>query len=169
MVMNWLFGRPQEDQGQRSTPGSTQPAAEPDSPAELAAELFRLNRFINSSAGRLPAPAVVAARRITDTVGAVLHSTRDRDLDIHARVSLNGILRDYLPTTLRTYLALDPAAVDQPARDGRTPTTALEEQLDFLLDSASDVLTAVRDDDANALAAQGSFLRTKFGRSELDF
>ncbi len=166
MVMNWLFGRPPEEQ--RSTPGSTPSAAEPDSPGELAAELFRLNKFINASAGRLPAPAVVAGRRITDVVGAVLHTTRDRDLDIHARVSLNGILRDYLPTTLRTYLALAPATVDQPTRDGRTPTTALEEQLDFLLDSASEVLTAVRDHDANALAAQGSFLRTKFGRSELD-
>ena len=163
MVMNWLFGRQPDAPDPR-----TAPAAEPDSPTELAAEMFRLNRFINSCAGQLPAAGVVAARRITDTVAAVLHTTRDRDLDIHARVSLNGILRDYLPTTLRTYLALDPATRDRARAGGLTPSAALEEQLDFLLGSAAEVLTAVRNDDANALAAQGSFLRTKFGHSELD-
>ena len=134
----------------------------------MAAELFRLNRFINASAGQLPVAGVVAARRITDTVNTVLHSTRDRDLDIQARVSLNGILRDYLPTTLRTFLALDPATRDLAGRAGKTPLIALGEQLDFLLGSATEVLAAVRNDDANALLAQGSFLRTKFARSELD-
>ena len=165
MVMNWLFGRPQDEPHPRSP---TQPADVPDSPAALAAELFRVNRFVNASAGQLPAEGVVAARRITDTVGAVLHGTRDRELDIHARVSLNGILRDYLPTTLRSFLALDPALRDQPRAGGSTPTAALSEQLDFLLGSATEVLTAVRNDDANALVAQGSFLRTKFAGSELD-
>jgi hypothetical protein len=161
--MNWLFGRQPET---AEAPAAR--TAEPDSPAELAAEMFRLNRFINSSAGQLPTASVVAARRITDTVATVLHTTRDRELDIHARVSLNGILRDYLPTTLRTYLALDPATRDRARPGAATPTAALEEQLDFLLGSAAEVLTAVRNDDANALAAQGSFLRTKFGHSELD-
>ena len=164
MVMNWLFGR----QDQPNPAPSTQPTEVPDSPTALAAELFRVNRFINASAGQLPTAGVVAARRITDTVDTVLHSTRDRDLDIHARVSLNGILRDYLPTTLRTFLALDPATRDRPNAAGRTPTDALEEQLEFLLGSATEVLGAVRNDDANALIAQGSFLRTKFAHSELD-
>ncbi len=162
MVMNWLFGR----QDTAEAPPARNP--EPDSPAELAAEMFRLNRFINASAGQLPTASVVAARRITDTVATVLHTTRDRELDIHARVSLNGILRDYLPTTLRTYLALDPGSREHARRGAVTPTAALEEQLDFLLGSAAEVLTAVRNHDANALAAQGSFLRTKFGHSELD-
>jgi hypothetical protein len=165
VVMNWLFGRQETGQA----PPAPQATEVPDSPTALAAELFRVNRFINARAGQLPGEGVVAARRITDTVGTVLHATRDRDLDIHARVSLNGILRDYLPTTLRTFLALDPGTRNQPARSGgKTPAAALEEQLDFLLDSATEVLTAVRNDDANALVAQGSFLRTKFGRSELD-
>jgi len=164
VVMNWLFGK--QEQETRAQPA--QATEIPDSPTALAAELFRVNRFINSSAGQLPTGSVVLSRRITDTVGDVLHGTRDRDLDIQARVSLNGILRDYLPTTLRTYLALDPSTRDHPGRSGKSPTEALGEQLDFLLDSASEVLAAVRNDDANALLAQGSFLRTKFARSELD-
>ena len=168
VVMNWLFGRQQQDQPGPSPTQSTQVTEVPDSPSALAAEVFRVNRFINASAGQLPGEGVVASRRITDAIGTVLHTTRDRDLDIHARVSLNGILRDYLPTTLRTFLALDPATRNEPRHGGKTPVEALDEQLDFLLDSATEVLAAVRNDDANALVAQGSFLRTKFGRSELD-
>jgi hypothetical protein len=166
VVINWLFGRRQEAPG---TQPRSRPATEvPDSPTALAAELFRVIRFINASAGQLPTAATVVARRITDTVDTVLHATRDRELDIHARVSLNGILRDYLPTTLRNYLALDPASRDEPRAAGPSATAALGAQLDALLDGATEVLTAVRNDDANSLVAQGNFLRTKFARSELD-
>jgi hypothetical protein len=164
--MKWLLGRPEERRP--SDPIVHPPAPEEDSPAALAALRFRANRFVNASAGQLPGATVVAARRITDVIDTVLFTTRDRDLDIHARVSINGILRDYLPTTLKTYLALDPAVRDRPRPNGITPTAALDEQLDFLLSSASEVLAAVQNDDANALVAQGNFLRTKFGQSELD-
>ena len=166
MVMNWLFGR--EADRRPSDPIVHPPAPEEDSPAALAGLRFQANRYINASAGQLPVEAVVAARRVTDVVDTVLLTIRDRDLDIHARVSINGILRDYLPTTLRVYLALDPTLRDQPRTNGITPTAALIEQLDFLLSSASEVLAAVQRDDANALVAQGNFLRTKFGQSELD-
>jgi hypothetical protein len=165
--MNWLFGR--QDEPRTPSDPIVQPAApEPDSPAALAALLFQANRFVNANAGQLPGEAVVAARRVTDVADTVLFTTRDRDLDIQARVSLNGMLRDYLPTTLRAYLALDPSVRNQPRPNGITPVAALNEQLDFLLSSASEVLAAVQNDDANALVAQGNFLRTKFGRSELD-
>lgn len=164
--MNWLFGRSQERAP--ADPIMRPPPPEEDSPVALAAMRFSANRFINSSAGQLPAEAVVAARRVTDVIDTVLYTTRDRDLDIHARVSINGILRDYLPTTLKTYLALDPAVRHHPRANGISPTAALNEQLDFLLSSASEVLAAVQHDDANALVAQGNFLRSKFGQSELD-
>jgi len=164
--MNWLFGRQEEPR--RPSDPIVQPVQEEDSPAALAALRFQANRLINASAGQLPGAAVVAARRVTDVVDTVLFATRDRDLDIHARVSINGMLRDYLPTTLRAYLALDPAVRNRPRPNGISPTAALTEQLDFLLSSATEVLDAVQNDDADALVAQGNFLRTKFGRSELD-
>ena len=167
MVIKWLFGR-QDEPRPPNDPIMQPPVPEEDSPQALAALRFSANRFINASAGQLPVAAVVAARRVTDVVDTVLYTTRDRDLDIHARVSINGILRDYLPTTLKTYLALDPSLRDRPGRSGITPTAALIEQLDFLLSSASEVLAAVQHDDANALIAQGNFLRSKFGQSELD-
>ncbi|MET0966763.1 MAG: hypothetical protein ABWZ02_10220, partial [Nakamurella sp.] len=65
--MNWLFGRQETEQA----PRTPQVAEVPDSPSALAAELFRVNRFINSAAGQLPGEGVVAARRITDTIGTV--------------------------------------------------------------------------------------------------
>jgi hypothetical protein len=152
VVINWLFGR--QEERAPNDPILRPPPPEEDSPQALATLVFQANRFVNASAGQLPAAAVV--------------TTRDRDLDIHARVSMNGILRDYLPTTLRAYLALDPTLRNHPRPNGITPVAALIEQLDFLLSSAMEVLAAVQNDDANALVAQGNFLKTKFGRSELD-
>lgn len=176
MVMDWLFGRRPEPGADADHQPSGQPgqAGEPDSPSALARELVVVERSINAGAGQLPTAATVTARRVTDIVDAVLRSARaggpdgPGDLDIHARVSLNGILRDYLPTTLRRYLALDPATRTAPGPTGQTPSDALTEQLDFLFDAATEVLDAVRHNDANALVAQGNFLRTKFAGSELD-
>jgi hypothetical protein len=178
--MDWLFGRRAEDRAaEEQTPVPR--AAEPDSPAALAVQLVTVNRSVNAAAGQLPAAATVTARRVTDVVDAVLSEADTpaaagvpsapvghRELDIHARVSLNGILRDYLPTTLRTYLALDPATRSAVRPTGTTAAQALQQQLEFLLGAAGEVLEAVQRNDANALEAQGHFLRSKFAGSELD-
>jgi hypothetical protein len=124
---------------------------------------------VNRSAGRLPTDAVVIARRITDMLAEVIDGAdTERGLDIHAVVSIRGILQDYLPTTLRAYLALDPSTVDQQRPSGRTPSESLAEQLDLLWSSAADVRDAERAHDADELLTQGSFLHTKFSGSDLD-
>lgn len=139
-----------------------------DSPDALRGRLWQLVQYVNRSAGRLPVEAVVRAREITDTVRDVIETSAEHELDIHAVVSINGIVGDYLPTTLRAYLALDPAIVDRAAGSGRTPRAALLEQLDALASSADDLLAAARSHDVDALFTQGNFLRTKFTRSDLD-
>jgi hypothetical protein len=83
-------------------------------------------------------------------------------------VSIRGMVSDYLPTTLRSFLALDPEVVDVPRPSGMTPVQSLLEQLQTLLSSATDLLASARAHDADALLSQGSFLRTKFTRSDLD-
>ncbi|HEX8766870.1 MAG TPA: hypothetical protein VF714_00785, partial [Jatrophihabitans sp.] len=87
-----------------------EPAAEPpaggDDPATLRADLARLNRFVNQNSGRLPGESVVTARRVTDVLREVVDTSEIRPLDIYAVISIQGILRDYLPTTLRSFLAL---------------------------------------------------------------
>jgi hypothetical protein len=144
------------------------PPPDPDAPDALLRRLWELIQFVNRSAGHLPTDCLVLARRITDTLREVVDTSSERALDAHAVSQLNGIVGDYLPTTLRAYLALDPSVVDSPLPTGRTPEAALREQLSGLLDAARELFAATRSNDVNALLAQGSFLRTKFTRSDLD-
>lgn len=139
-----------------------------DKPEALLARMFDLVREVNRNAGKLPAEAVVVARRVLDAIREVVETSADRPLDVHAVVSVRGILGDYLPTTLRSYLALDPDVVDVPRPSGRKPSASLIEQLDTLWASATDLLDAIRAQDADAMLTQGSFLRTKFSGSDLD-
>jgi len=124
--------------------------------------------FINSNAGRLPGLAVVKARQITDTLRETIDTSEVRPLDVYAVLTVKGTLNDYLPTTLRSYLAVDAGLLDTPRGSGRTPSQSLLEQLDALQRSASATLVAARQQDADALMTQGSFLRTKFSGSDLD-
>lgn len=154
----------------RGTDERTPPPAaeEDDTPEALLRRQWELVQFINRSAGKLPVEAVVVARRITDTIRAVIDTAQDGALDIYAVVSINGIVDDYLPTTLRTYLQLDPTLTEQVGPSGRTPRAALREQLDALWDAADDLLRATQEHDVNAIFTQGNFLKTKFTRSDLD-
>jgi hypothetical protein len=144
------------------------PPEEDDSPDKLRRRLWELVQFINRSAGQLPVEAVVLARQVTDRIREVIETSTDRDLDVYAVVQINGIVGDYLPTTLRAYLALDPAITEQRGRSGRTPRAALREQLEGLNEAADELYAAARAHDVDALFSQGNFLRTKFTRSDLD-
>ena len=145
------------------------PASDPgDSPESLRRRVTELNTFVNANAGRLPAAAVVNARHLTDTLREVIDTSDVRPMDVYAVMSVKGTLSDYLPTTLRSYLAVDADLRETPRAGGRTPTQSLLEQIDALQTSASATLVAARSQDADALMTQGNFLRTKFSRSDLD-
>ena len=115
-----------------------------------------------------PGEAVVAARRVTDALDDIIDTSDVRPLDVYAVISVRGTLTDYLPTTLRSYLAVDENMRDTPRPSGRSPKESLLEQIAALESSASSVLLAARNQDADALLTQGSFLRTKFSGSDLD-
>jgi hypothetical protein len=144
------------------------PLPDEDSPDQLRRRLWELVQFINRNAGRLPVEAVVLARQVTDTVREVIETSADRALDVYAVVQINGIVGDYLPTTLRAYLNLDPAVTERPGPSGRTPRLALREQLVALDAAAAELYSAARAHDVDALFSQGNFLRTKFTGSDLD-
>jgi hypothetical protein len=139
-----------------------------DTPDALREAIAAVVRLVNSSAGRLPLTAVVTARRITDVLSEVVDTSEVRPLDVYAVISVRASATDYLPTTLRRFLALDEELVDGPGGAGRTPAESLREQLDALEESALAVLDATRQQDVDALMTQGNFLRTKFSGSDLD-
>jgi hypothetical protein len=147
------------------TPLGEDPADRPEALRETIADVVRL---VNSSAGRLPLAAVVASRRITDVLSDVVATSEVRPLDVHAVISVRATATDYLPTTVRSYVAVDETLVDVPRLSGRTPRQSLMEQLDELEASALAVLEASRQQDVDTLMTQGNFLRTKFTRSDLD-
>lgn len=139
-----------------------------DSPEALRSAIASVVRLVNGSAGRLPLRAVVAARRITDVLSDIVDTSEVRPLDVYAVISVRSTATDYLPTTVRSFLAVDEELVDTPRPSGRTPVESLMEQLDALEDSATAVLKAAQEQDVDALMTQGSFLRTKFSGSDLD-
>jgi hypothetical protein len=148
--------------------GPPQPQDDPDAPDALRRRLWELVQFVNKSAGRLPTEAVVIARQVTDTVREVIETSNDRALDVYAVVQVNSIVGDYLPTTLRTYLNLEPSLTEQAGPSGRTPRAALREQVESLRSAADELLQAATSHDVDALFTQGNFLKTKFTRSDLD-
>ena len=139
-----------------------------DTPAGMRTALAEVNRSVNRAAGRLPVEATVEARRVGDVIAAILAEADARPLDMSAIVAVRSTIEDYLPTTIRSYLAVDAAAVDVPRPGGATPRQSLLEQLDALADSSTRLRDAARQQDADALMTQGSFLRTKFARSDLE-
>jgi len=141
---------------------------EGDGPQALLASLEDVIAFINRNAGRLPGVAVVNARQLIDTLRETIDTSEVRPLDVYATLAVKASASDYLPTTLRSYLAVDNALLDTPRGSGRTPSQSLLEQLDALQSSATATLVAARNQDADALVTQGSFLRTKFTGSDLD-
>jgi len=141
---------------------------EGDGPQALLASLEDVIAFINRNAGRLPGVAVVNARQLIDTLRETIDTSEVRPLDVYATLAVKASASDYLPTTLRSYLAVDNALLDTPRGSGRTPSQSLLEQLDALQLSATATLVAARNQDADALVTQGSFLRTKFTGSDLD-
>jgi hypothetical protein len=150
-------------------PPATVPAPDAgDSPEALRTAIATMTRTINANAGRLPLRAVVAARRVTDVLAEIVDTTDVRPLDVYATISVRGAVTDYLPTTIRTFLAVDKDLVDVPRPSGFTPTESLLEQLEALEGSALAVLEATQAQDVDALMTQGSFLRTKFSGSDLE-
>jgi hypothetical protein len=160
----WAFWR----EGADSASGNPDESDPDEGPEALRAALGKLVRFINSSAGQLPVEAVVRARDITDTIGEMIETPRDRELDVYTVISIKDITDDYLPTTLRSYLVLEQDTAGVPSATGLTPDQALAEQLDSLASAATKVLTAAQQQDADALYTHGNFLRTKFSGSDLE-
>lgn len=161
-MVRWLrwWGDADED---APAPSAEPTADQVNNPEQILGRIVDAEHFVNQHSSRLPAAAVVKARWLTDTLREILDTSATRPLDIHAVLLVRNTVEDFLPTTLRSYLTLEASMRDRPA-----PVPELLAQLDLLQEAASNILVAVRDQDRDALATQGNFLRTKFSGSDLD-
>lgn len=142
------------------------PQAQPSHFSEAEETLEKLRALhsnlvneINQSGDSLPTVGIALARRVTDGLAAILASATAKTLDIYALMNVENIMKDYLPSTLRTYVAA--------AKTGAPATEKLVEQLHLLLTTVEETLIALRQNDAQALEVQHRFIQTKFTGSDL--
>jgi len=166
-VVSWLRRALEPDEPRPPLP-APDGLDDQDRPDALKAKIAYHERQLNRISGSLPASAVVHARQLTDTLAAIVAISDVRPLDVYTIVAVRSTLDDYLPTTIRSYLAVPEDQRDVPRLSGLTPTGSLHDQLDALLTASLNVLEAAQSQDADALLTQGAFLTTKFSRSDLD-
>ena len=120
---------------------------------------LHFHQRIDAAYAELGPFATVMARRVLDGVEAVLKQAGgESGLDIRAKVTLERLLTDYLPTTLRSYARVR-------SEPGARPE--VERQLVHLATAVEETLVAVRDNNLQDLQVQGDFLDTKFNGSDL--
>ena len=132
--------------------------------SDLAGGLGRLPARL---AGRVPDDVVAAVSRIAALLLETL-SRLEGPLDGQAW-TVRRAACDYLPTTLRRYLALPPEwAAGHDLGRGLTALDALREQLATLEDGVTRLRDAALTADVRALEANGRFLTDRLARSGLD-
>jgi len=83
--------------------------------------------------------------------------------------TVRQIVTDYLPGTFRNYLNMPPALRSQAsARLGKSPDAVVAEQLDLLGSTLERVGADTVKGDADAMQANGRFLKKKFGKPDLE-
>lgn len=116
---------------------------------------------------KLPVAALPQLGRIEDVLLPLLDHLSRNPPSVDEEIAVQGIVTDYLPTTLRAYIGLNAQFAQAARADGRTPADDLMEQLGVLELAAHDLSRAVYSHDAEELQTQGRFLRTKFEQSDL--
>jgi hypothetical protein len=131
--------------------------------------MTRLDAVIAGAAPHLTDAMRERLRSIRDSVAAVLprllgpEATAGGDQLFTVRET---VLR-YLPETLANYVALPPAFRASHALEaGRTARELLGEQLGLLDDRMRDIVANVAASDAQALLANGQFLRSRFRQTD---
>jgi hypothetical protein len=125
-----------------------------------------LDGTVDMARGRVPADVLTRLNSIRARILELLPQAGDlpggsQDLYVVQRTAT-----DYLPTTVRIYLALPPTyATTQIVQDGKTPLAVLQDQLELLDGQMSEIGEAVHRRDSDRLLAQGRFLEERFGRS----
>jgi len=123
-----------------------------------------LDGTIDMARGRLPADVMARLAEIRARVLELLPQATDLPGGAQDLFVLQRTARDYLPTTLRMYLALPPDyATTRVLQDGKTSLDVLRDQLELLDGQMAEIADAVHKRDSDQLLAQGRFLEERFG------
>jgi hypothetical protein len=123
-----------------------------------------LDGAVRMTSGRLPSGVQAQVAEIRREILELLPSTGAFPLGSEDLYVIQRTATDYLPTTLKAYLALPQGANTQVMQDGKTPLQMLGEQLQILDDRLDEIGAAVHQQDSAALVANGRFLEERFGR-----
>ena len=143
---------------------AAQPAAAAISEDEATRQaLDQLRAAQLSSGGALPTLLISRLAQIDDLLRTVIEMIAAQSASTEQRVLLDAMIRDYLPTPLRAYLAL-------PERERRTSSPATLQfsgQLGILEETIRDLLNQIRIGAIAELSTHGRFLADKFAAPTL--
>ena len=126
-----------------------------------------LESLIKKISKRVAEPELNKVVNIKDNILMLLPRLEEMnagDYDLHV---VKQTVTDYLPQMLTTYLELPPVfARMHKMRNGKTSQEILIEQLGILNDQIEQIVISVNSKDADALIAQGEFLKTKFANDD---
>lgn len=116
---------------------------------------------------RLPSDAYVTILECCQTLDSVIDAENRRpSTDAQFQYELEAMVREYLPSVLKNYLAIPAGRVNDRQPNGKTPVEELSEQL-HLLNGQAEALHASRHGQASSeLTSMGNFLREKFGHQQ---
>ena len=123
-----------------------------------------LDGAVRMTSGRLPPDIQVKVAEIRGEILELLPRTAAFAFGSEDLYVIQRTATDYLPSTLRAYLALPEASASTPVPQvGRTPLQLLREQLQLLDDRLDEITEAVHQQDSDRLVANGRFLEERFG------
>jgi len=151
-----------------SSPAVPPVVADPAGPVEsedaaTARALDELRTVVRSSGRELPTLLTSRLAHIDDLLRVVVETIAAQNASTEQRVLLDAMIRDYLPTPLRAYLALP-----EGDRAGTSPATLqFSEQLGLLEETIHDLLNQIRIGAIAELSTHGRFLADKFAAPSL--
>ena len=145
--------------------GRREPALERHIEADLTAEqiLDQLDHLIAQARPSLTADMQSHLASIREATAAVLPRLLNSHVPDDDLYTVRETVLNYLPATLANYVALPPAfRASHVLQDGKTARQLMAEQLALLDAQLGEVVANVASADAQALLANGQFLRARF-------
>jgi hypothetical protein len=154
-----LFKSPAE-----MNPVVVEPRAHEESEDEATlVALNRLRAAVLSAGGELPTLLSSRLGQIDDHLREVLETVAAQNASTEQRVLLDAMIRDYLPTPLRAYLALP----ERERTNDSVATVQFSTQLGILEETIGDLLNQIRIGAIAELSTHGRFLADKFAAPSL--